>query len=153
MTGLTCISFFWLMETIQLVLQGNGDVTEQYSIHKIKHRLKRYASLHCKAPKSNNNNGVTIIKLCSINQRRGSCLLPGYALSHMVWMCHGIAHGGTCCATVTLKRSGGGTRFRISKSELKCQPTLPQTNFVTLGKKAVSSDSYMKIKMLNEIIK
>ena len=54
----------------------------------------------------------------------------------LVWILHDIAHGDTCYATMT-------SVVRVapdleSRSELKCQPALPQTNFVTLGKQAVS---------------
>lgn len=130
---------FCLMGVIWLVLRAIVMWLSDFSIYKLSYRVKQCIPMQWKNHKSNHNKGIIIIKLHGINQRR--CWhLPGYPchIWALVGMCCDVARGDTCYATRSPKSSGAGTGFRIAKSELKFQPALPRTDFVTLGKQAMS---------------
>ena len=117
---------FCLMGVIWLVLKGNCDVIEWFSIYKLSYRVKQCTPMQWKNHKSNHNKGIIIIKLNGINQRR-CAHLPGYPshIETLAVMRHDVAHGDTWYATMSLKSTGSGARFRTAKSELKFQPALP----------------------------
>lgn len=79
-----------------------------------------------------------------------SCWLPCEIQMLVSWN-HDITQGIICYVMRTTKNNERDTRFRITKTELKCQPILLQINFLTLSNQAVSSKLwYYKLTHKNE---